>query len=113
MAMPKSGFLNSKGFGGNNATGTVVSPRLVAKMLQNRYGKKTYAAYLDRNAEVGQAAQSYDQVCMEAPMPTIYRFGEAPLGDSDISITNTQISVDGFDKTIDLTEPNPYPDMFK
>lgn len=107
------GFLNSKGFGGNNATGTVVSPRLVAKMLQNRYGKKTYAAYLDRNAEVGQAAQSYDQVCMEAPMPTIYRFGEAPLGDSDISITNTQISVDGFDKTIDLTEPNPYPDMFK
>jgi acetoacetyl-[acyl-carrier protein] synthase len=107
------GFLNSKGFGGNNATGTVISPRLVAKMLGNRYGEKTYAAYLDRNAEVQQVAQSYDQVCMEAPMPTIYRFGETPLGDSDISITDTQVSVEGFDKPVELTVQNPYPDMLK
>jgi acetoacetyl-[acyl-carrier protein] synthase len=107
------GFLNSKGFGGNNATGTVISPRLVEKMLRNRYGKKAYTAYLKRNLTVQQAAQSYDQVCMKAPIPTIYRFGETPLGDNDISITDTRVSVAGFDNSVDLAVENPYLDMFE
>ena len=39
-------FLNSKGFGGNNATGTVIGPALAEAMMENRYGKSAIAAYI-------------------------------------------------------------------
>ena len=107
------GFLNSKGFGGNNATGTVLSPRLVTQMIKQRYGEKDYKAYLDRNNAVQEAAQTYDQQCTHGPMPAIYRFGEQPLGDSDIKVSSQEVTIDGFDNTVDLEIENPYSDMIK
>ncbi|MBT5032048.1 MAG: beta-ketoacyl synthase [Proteobacteria bacterium] len=106
------GFLNSKGFGGNNATGTVLSPRLVAQMMKHRYGEKDYAAYLDRNNAIQEIAQAYDQQCMNGPMPAIYRFGEPPLDDSDITVSSEEVKINGFDNTVDLEFENPYSDMF-
>jgi acetoacetyl-[acyl-carrier protein] synthase len=45
-------FLNAKGFGGNNATATVVSPRIVSPWLEQRHGGRALAAWRERNEAV-------------------------------------------------------------
>ena len=41
-------FINSKGFGGNNATATVLSPKVTMQMLAKRHGDERYEQLLAR-----------------------------------------------------------------
>ena len=68
------GFLNSKGFGGNNATGVVGSSRLATAMLKKRYGETAYATYREKNAAVVANANEYNTQCLGGDMGTVYRF---------------------------------------
>ncbi|MFO5842526.1 hypothetical protein ACLBPJ_29675, partial [Klebsiella pneumoniae] len=52
-------FMNSKGFGGNNASGVVLSPRIAEKMLRKRHGQAAFAAYVEWREQTRAAAQSY------------------------------------------------------
>ena len=44
-------FINSKGFGGNNASGVVLSPRIAEKMLRKRHGQAAFAAYVEKREQ--------------------------------------------------------------
>lgn len=104
-------FLNSKGFGGNNATGTVIAPRRVEAMLAQRHGARAIAAWRDRQAAVLEQAAAYDAECLAGPMQPIYRFGDALIEENDISIDAAAVHLPGFQHAVNLTLPNRYEDM--
>lgn len=105
------GFLNSKGFGGNNATGVVASPRLVSAMLRKRYGATRYAEYLATNEPVAANSMAYDSQCLSANMEPIYKFGVGMIEDTDVRIDDKKISIAGFEKSVSLELDNPFNDM--
>ena len=105
------GFLNSKGFGGNNATGVVGSARLATEMLKKRYGESAYSDYQEKNAAVASNANDYDAQCLTGDMATIYRFGTDMIDDDDVTIDKHSLRIAGLDEAVDLELDNPYEDM--
>ena len=105
------GFLNSKGFGGNNATGVVIAPTTTEAMLTRRHGEQAMTAYRQRREAVEQSALDYDEECLRGPMQPIYRFGDALIDESAIELDSDHISIPGFARGVDLDFDNRYPDM--
>lgn len=105
------GFLNSKGFGGNNATGVVLSPQITARMLEKRHGAATYKAYLGRTEAAREAAAAWDEACCRGPMKPIYRFGDDLIDEDKIEIDAHALRLPGLANAVDLDLPNRYPDM--
>ena len=105
------GFLNSKGFGGNNATGVVGSPRLATKMLKKRYGQAAFEQYQQKNATVLANANAYDKQCLNGDMGTIYKFGTDMIEDADVKIDKHCLTISSLKEPVDLELSNPYEDM--
>ena len=104
-------FLNSKGFGGNNATATVLSPSVVESMLLKRYGDEKIAQYKTAREGVRRVAASYDEAAINGDLNVIYNFGSGIIEDSDIDVKQESLSISGYAKAIDLDFKNPYSDM--
>ena len=106
-------LLNSKGFGGNNATASIISPTLTAKMLTQRHGAAAMKAHQKANEAVAANALAYDEQMMEETMAPIYQFGEGVIQGEELELSPTNIGVPGFGQSIDLNLDNPYEDMFE
>ncbi len=104
-------LVNSKGFGGNNATGVFLSPDRTAQMLTHKWGKSAMTAYRKRAETVAAAAAAYDEAMSAGGVPPIYQFGEGVVEGEDLSISATEMRIPGFDMAIDLDLENPFPDM--
>ncbi len=104
-------FLNSKGFGGNNATANVLAPHVVEAMLLRRYGADAVAAYGERRKAVVAKANSYDQQALTGNFDTIYHFGKNLIDESQITITQSQVTLPGFAHPIELAVSNRFSDM--
>lgn len=104
-------FLNSKGFGGNNATASVFAPHIVERMLTRRYGEKTMARYQGKREQVRAAAHTYDQAAQRGDFATIYHFGEGLIDESQIKLDQAHLQLPGFAQAIDLTFTNRFDDM--
>lgn len=104
-------FLNSKGFGGNNATASVLSPRVVEAMLEKRYGGAAYARYVAKREATRAAAQAYDEAAARGEFATIYQFGEGLIDESQIRLENGELRLPGFAQSINLDLPNRFEDM--
>ena len=104
-------FLNSKGFGGNNATAAVFSTRVAESMLATRYGNAKLTEYKRKLERVIETANSYDDACLKGTMSPIYRFGESMIDENKIKIDTNELSLPGYDKSVDLNLPNVYEDM--
>ena len=104
-------FINSKGFGGNNATGFFISPKLTEKMLTQRWGKKQMTSWRKRNEAVSATAADYNERADGGDFPPIYQLGEAVVESEDLYISPGEIRIPGFGKSVDLNLANPYTDM--
>jgi acetoacetyl-[acyl-carrier protein] synthase len=104
-------FINSKGFGGNNATGFFLSPRITEKMLSRRWGAKRMQGYRRTNDAVATAANDYDAAADRGEVAPIYRFGEGVLTGEDLTISTHSIKIPGFAQSVRLDLDNPYEDM--
>ena len=104
-------FLNSKGFGGNNATATVLSPSIVEGMLVKRYGEARFSDYKITREAVRAQAKQYDDQAISGNLNVIYNFGEGIIDDQAIQITDESISIGSFDHEVNLKFQNPYADM--
>ncbi|KXJ57960.1 MAG: beta-ketoacyl synthase, partial [Colwellia sp. Phe_37] len=69
-------FINSKGFGGNNATATLFSPAVTLAMMEKRHGSDGMANYRDKNVLVEQARAKYQAQADNGEFQIIYRFGD-------------------------------------
>ncbi|MGH1441396.1 MAG: beta-ketoacyl synthase [Cellvibrionaceae bacterium] len=104
-------FLNSKGFGGNNATACVLSPALTETMMAKRYGAQAMQAYQSRRESTQERADDYHQAFLKGNYQVIYKFGEDMLDDQEIGIDQQAIRIKGYPQEIDLTKENLYKDM--
>ncbi len=104
-------FLNSKGFGGNNSTATVLSPSVVERMIAKRVGESTFNDYLARREEVRDRAAEYDRKASQGDLRVIYNFGTGIIEDHEISIDKQGVQIEQFANTIPLEFDNPYADM--
>ena len=105
-------FLNSKGFGGNNATASIIAPHRVEGMLKKRYGEQDFVRYAHKREAVRSCAAGYDLAATQGQFDTIYHFGEGLIDESKIRIDQERLSLPGFAKPIALGFSNPYADMF-
>jgi acetoacetyl-[acyl-carrier protein] synthase len=104
-------FINSKGFGGNNATALVLSPTVTQQMLQRKHGAAAMQEYRRRNETIRATLADYDARMSRGEVAPIYQFGEGVLEASDLTITPTQIRVPGYVDPIELDPGDTYPDM--
>lgn len=104
-------FINSKGFGGNNATAVVLSPKVTIAMMEKRYGEKAMGEYQQKLALVEQAQDEYRQRANQGEFDVIYKFGEGLLEESDIEINDNSLSFKEFKHKIALPTENPFADM--
>lgn len=104
-------FLNSKGFGGNNATAGVIAPHVVEKMLSRRYGAEEMKKYQERREETRASAAAYDAAVLKGSFQTIYHFGEGLIDESQISMDDASVSLPGYAQAIDLAFTNRFDDM--
>jgi acetoacetyl-[acyl-carrier protein] synthase len=103
-------FINSKGFGGNNATAVVLSPQRVEAMLAARHAAE-YGDYLDKRTLTRAEAQRYAQRADAAQLDVIYRYGETLIDEAAVRLTEQGIHVPGYARDIQFDLQNPYQDM--
>ncbi len=104
-------FLNSKGFGGNNATAAVLSPQVAERMLAKRFGADAMADYTQRREQVRAQAAAYDELASQGQFDTIYHFGQDLIDEEGIEMSKSEIHVPGFANTINLDIANRFEDM--
>jgi acetoacetyl-[acyl-carrier protein] synthase len=88
-------FLNAKGFGGNNATATVVSPQVVSRWLGQRHGDRARSAWSQRNEAVVEAAAEWDRAMTEGTAPIVYRFDHEVRTEAHVRIEGGNLYIEG------------------
>ncbi|CAH9060696.1 Beta-ketoacyl-[acyl-carrier-protein] synthase FabY [Pseudoalteromonas holothuriae] len=104
-------FINSKGFGGNNATATVFSPKQTMRLLAKRYSDDLFTDYNSKLECTVQAQLRYQHAADLGQYELIYRFGEGQIDESELLIDKESLTIPGFDNKITLTENNQYTDL--
>ena len=103
-------FINSKGFGGNNATGVILSPHVTKDLLRARHGAQAMRRHAQRNDAVHGRALDYDAAATRGDAETIYQYGQGVLDGADLQISDGEITVPGYHQPISLATTNPFSD---
>ena len=103
-------ILNAKGFGGNNATGLILSPAQTLTMLEAKYGAAVVSAYQNKNIAVQQRASDKDSNACGGDETIRYEFGNAVIDESGVAISAHEVRLQGFSNAIQLAQQNPYQD---
>ncbi|MFB9865994.1 beta-ketoacyl synthase [Vreelandella sulfidaeris] len=101
-------FINAKGFGGNNATGVVLSPAVTERLLTQRHGEVAINAWKERREATRQAAAAYLTQADRGHYAPRYQFGEAVLEGPELDIHSDRIHIPGYDHAVSLTSDNPF-----
>ncbi|MBU3059178.1 beta-ketoacyl synthase [Pseudomonas indica] len=104
-------FINSKGFGGNNASGYVLAPQVVERMLRKRHGDAAFSAYRERREQTRANALRYEEQALKGQFDIIYNFGQDLIDDRDIRISDSRIEVPGFAQPLEYPKDARFLDM--
>jgi acetoacetyl-[acyl-carrier protein] synthase len=104
----KATLINSKGFGGNNATALVLSPQQTLEMLKVKHGSKSIKQYHEKNEKVNENQHQNDEIKCSGQEKVIYHFGNHVLDMEDVRISPTEIHLKNYAKAIQLPTDNPY-----
>ncbi len=104
-------IINSKGFGGNNASASLLAPHIATQMLEKRHGKQAMAEYQARQSAVQKSTAEYDEATAKGENRTIYKFDHNVLDDSSLSMDDSRVSIESRHKQVSLELDNPYADM--
>ena len=104
-------LLNSKGFGGNNASAVLMGPHIANQLMVKKHGAKAMQNMRLAQEIHTQAAADYDVQSMRGLSKPTYKFGHNVLTGEDLLISRNQIVIPGYAKCIDLVVDNPFDDM--
>ncbi|MDO6562595.1 beta-ketoacyl synthase [Amphritea sp. 1_MG-2023] len=104
-------ILNSKGFGGNNASAVVLAPHITQQMLLKRHGAEAISRYQDKLEVTRANAAKYDQDSIKGLTRPTYLYDNNVLTGEDLEINNQQIKLPGYAQPISLDIDNPFKDM--
>ena len=105
----KAVFVNSKGFGGNNATALVLSPQQTLSMLRNKHGDEVVDKYRQDNAELVELEQARIDK-REGQDPLIYQFGTDVMGPDSVQLSQDSVSLSSFNNKINLPDGSEFND---
>ncbi len=104
-------LLNSKGFGGNNASAALLAPHITLQLLQRKHGQRVMAEHQQRLEAVRASAEEYDRQATQGLALPTYLFGHNVLDGDDLSISDEEIRIPGYEQPISLKFDNPFTDM--
>ncbi|MGO3345117.1 MAG: beta-ketoacyl synthase [Marinomonas sp.] len=104
-------LLNSKGFGGNNATAILLAPHKTMEMLSKRYSKEELEAHANKNIKVKEAAEAYNQAAIHGQVRPVYKFGFNVLGGEDLTINDKEIRLPGYEMPVVFDINNEFSDI--
>jgi len=104
-------LINSKGFGGNNATASILAPHIARRMLEKKHGKPAMQKHSELNELVAARTRAYDVAATAGLTQAIYRFDDTVLDGDSVSMSQQHIDFKGNSRPIDLNIVNPYADM--
>ncbi|WP_445496248.1 beta-ketoacyl synthase N-terminal-like domain-containing protein [Photorhabdus sp. SF281] len=104
-------FINSKGFGGNNATEVVYSPLLMAQWLHRRHGEQAFVDYQQRNQQVKARMIAYDTAASRGKLNVIYKFGLHDVNEDEVKIDMNGITMPGFEQPIRYSKTKKFIDF--
>lgn len=108
-AEQKYAIINSKGFGGNNASASLMSPLATQRMLQTRYSGQAWKKWEQANERVRERQQAYDDGMIAGTISPVYKFDHGVLGDGDVKVGAQQLTIGPH--TVRLDQVSPYDDM--
>jgi len=97
---PQIAFLNSKGFGGNNATATVFSPSVVKSYLARHHGQKAYDRWLKNRDTTLSSRARYLESADAGKLQAIYEFGTGMIDEERLQIDAESLGVPGYQHKI-------------
>ena len=106
-------ILNSKGFGGNNASAPVFGPHIVQDLLLNKHGSEKLEQWRLLNKKVVAKAKSYDIAAMRGEVKPSYKFNHNVLEGNDLTITKETIHIPGYKQPINVSVANDFADYCK
>ncbi|QTF94337.1 beta-ketoacyl synthase [Halomonas sp. BM-2019] len=101
-------FINAKGFGGNNATGVVLSPSATERLLRARHGEAAVAAWQARRETTRETAADYHRRADRGEFTARYRFGEGVLEGPELTMSAESLQIPGYARPVSLAVDNPY-----
>ncbi|MDX5371003.1 MAG: beta-ketoacyl synthase [Pseudomonadaceae bacterium] len=104
-------FINSKGFGGNNATGVLLAPQVAERMLGKRHGEAALAAWRDKREATRAEAARYDQQALCGQFDILYHFGQGLVDEHALQIDARQVRIPGFAQALVYRQDERYADM--
>ncbi|MBL4681084.1 MAG: beta-ketoacyl synthase [Pseudomonadales bacterium] len=104
-------FINTKGFGGNNATAAILSPDVVKNMMTKKHGKQSLSQWQGINESVKEKIREYDEKTNAGENNLIYKFGVGVVDGKELKIDSDKITIPGLRQSINLQVDNPYDDM--
>ncbi|MCY4265299.1 MAG: beta-ketoacyl synthase [Gammaproteobacteria bacterium] len=104
-------LINSKGFGGNNASASILAPHLAGQMLEKRHGKQAMVEYHKRNIAVQESAGDYIASTERGENRTIYKFDHQVLDGTALKMDENSVKINGLSRPVNLQLPNRYADM--
>jgi acetoacetyl-[acyl-carrier protein] synthase len=106
-------FLNSKGFGGNNASASVLSPTITKAMLKRRHGKKAMKTHEEKHTKVRELYEGNEIKASAGSATPLYRFNYNVLNDQSLNFEGDAIKIKGTVPPIKLTPSSAYDDMIE
>ena len=106
----KACMINSKGFGGNNATALLISPQFTLEMLAKKHGTALISNYQKRHEKVLEKIKEQDEKICAGDESLVYHFGDQMMDMDDVEITPEKVNLKKFNSAIELCQLNPYID---
>ncbi|HSG04185.1 MAG TPA: beta-ketoacyl synthase [Marinobacterium sp.] len=104
-------MINSKGFGGNNASAAMISPVRTMKMLRRRYSAAEMSAWQARNELINEKISAYNTACLRDQSRPTYRYDYQVLEGEDLQISAAGIKLPQHPIDISFDVDNPYSDL--
>ena len=95
-------FINSKGFGGNNASAFIISPDKTRELISSTIEQQSWHQYLDKNEQTRINVEQYNQDMNAGKIKPIYQFGEQVLEPEDLTISAEEIQIKGWNNSVIL-----------
>ncbi|MFK8043408.1 beta-ketoacyl synthase [Congregibacter sp.] len=108
LSKQRYALINAKGFGGNNASATILSPLQTMDMLKARHGAQGVLQWEKAQESVKLAQESRESRVLAGQESPRYLFDNNVLGDEAVSFDTDGISI--ADQRVSLVQSNPFAD---
>ncbi|WP_439102927.1 beta-ketoacyl synthase [Congregibacter sp.] len=108
LSKQRYALINAKGFGGNNASATILSPLQTMDMLKARHGASSMSRWENAQEAVKEAQEARESRVLAGQESPRYLFDNNVLGDDAVSFDGESIAV--ANQRVSLVQSNPFED---